>query len=227
MKRLLIEIFKVIEGIMAALLTIGVSVIVILNLTYIYEYCIEKYQLLKYCGLTKNALMEDYNNLINYLQNPFKDKLVFNNFPMSVNGEFHFYEVKKIFLGIYLLVTIILVMFIIYAIYLKRKKGKIIFKEVVRILNNGANALVVILGTLLALILTNFSKSFVVFHKIFFNNNYWIFDYTTDPIINVLPEEVFKLYALCILALILVFICAYKILCFKYKKRASVSNNII
>ena len=35
----------------------------------------------------------------------------------------------------------------------------------------------------------NFEKSFVLFHKLLFSNDYWMFDIETDPIILMLPEE--------------------------------------
>lgn len=97
MKRLLISISKIIQGIMVALFTIGLSVIISLNLRVIYSYSIDKYDLTRLGQLSKDALMNDYNILLNYLQNPFIKKLKFNNFIMSTNGEFHFMKLKKYF----------------------------------------------------------------------------------------------------------------------------------
>ncbi|WP_265881320.1 TIGR01906 family membrane protein [Clostridium perfringens] len=50
----------------------------------------------------------------------------------------------------------------------------------------------------------NFSKVFTLFHKIFFNNDYWIFDPKKDPIINVLPESYFLFLAIFILSLVMI-----------------------
>ena len=52
-----------------------------------------------------------------------------------------------------------------------------------------------ILGILVALF---WDKVFVIFHELFFNNDYWIFDYRTDPIILLLPDEFFMHCALLI-----------------------------
>ena len=49
----------------------------------------------------------------------------------------------------------------------------------------------------------DFSKAFILFHKIIFNNDYWIFDPSTDPVINALPEELFMIYGLVILAIVI------------------------
>lgn len=222
MKRLLVSISKIIQGIMVALFTIGLSVIISLNLRVIYSYSIDKYNLTKIGQVSKEALMNDYNILLNYLQNPFIKKLKFDNFIMSNNGEFHFYEVKKIFLNIFLILLFIALLFIIMKFILKNNNKKL---NLFKILNYGANALISIITVLLFSIFIDFSRAFVVFHKIFFNNDYWIFDSKTDPIIDVLPEEVFKLYAIIVLMFVLVFIIIYKILYFKAKKKENIVKN--
>lgn len=215
MKKWINYIYKVLRGIIVALFTIGISVIVSLNLRSIYKYSIQKYELDKIGQLSKEKLMEDYNILLNYLQNPFTKKLEFNNFIMSSNGEFHFYEVKKIFLSIYLIILIFVFVFIV--IYLvKRYNNKKI--NLIKSLNYGANALISIIAILLTSIFIDFSKAFIIFHKIFFNNEYWIFDSKTDPIINVLPEEVFKLYALVVIIFTLIAIIVYKAIYISYNK---------
>ena len=62
-------------------------------------------------------------------------------------------------------------------------------------------ALPALLGALIAL---NWDRFFVLFHKLFFNNDYWIFDAATDPIILLLPDGFFMHCALMILALLLI-----------------------
>lgn len=207
---------KVIVGIIVAILTIGISVVATLNLTIIYSYLIDKYNLNTIVNLSKSSLLNDYHNLIYYLQNPFIKDLRFENFPMSANGEFHFYEVKKIFLSIYLILCIIIVLSIVY-IYINKRIGKKV--QLLKLLNYGANTLIVFLTTLVLCIYIDFSKAFTVFHEIFFNNDYWIFDEKTDPIIKVLPEEVFKLYALIILFFIFIAVVSYKV--FYLRNRSS------
>lgn len=102
MRSIFNNMIKVIYGIFIAILTIGISTIMALNSQFIYHYSINKYSLDKLGNISKEMLIKDFNTLIKYLQNPFIEKLKFNNFPMSINGEFHFYEVKRIFLFIYL-----------------------------------------------------------------------------------------------------------------------------
>ena len=208
MKNIFNNITKAVYGIFIALLTIGISTIMALNFQFIYHYSIDKYALDKLGNISKEMLIKDYNVLIKYLQNPFIKKLEFNNFPMSLNGEFHFYEVKKIFLYIYA-ITIFIILFLAIIFIIKKIKGKKI--ETYKMLNYGSNTLIVIVITLISAMLINFSKAFVIFHKIFFNNDYWIFDEKTDPIIKVLPEEVFMLYAFVIVGLVIVVAIIYKL----------------
>ena len=44
---------------------------------------------------------------------------------------------------------------------------------------------------LAALISTDFTKYFVIFHQIFFDNDLWILDARTDLLINIVPEPFF------------------------------------
>jgi len=51
----------------------------------------------------------------------------------------------------------------------------------------------------------DFDRAFVIFHQIFFpGKENWIFDYRTDPIILLLPQDFFRNCALLILGLLLV-----------------------
>lgn len=223
MKGKLNNVIKVFYGIIIAILTIGISTIITLNSKFIYYYSIDKYNLEKIANISKEMLIGDFDRLIKYLQNPFIEKLKFNNFTMSINGEFHFYEVKKIFLWIYAITIFIALLFIILVITNKFNRNKI---HIYKTLNYGANTLIITIVSLLAIIAIDFSKAFIVFHKIFFNNDYWIFDERTDPIIKVLPEEVFMLYALVIIALVFVGIIGYKLYYYFIKNKIKNKRDI-
>ena len=69
----------------------------------------------------------------------------------------------------------------------------------------GLAAVFLVVGALAA---ANFQRAFVVFHTLFFpGKTNWIFDWRTDPIILLLPEDFFRNCAILILVL-LVFWCA-------------------
>ena len=65
------------------------------------------------------------------------------------------------------------------------------------------------LGFVVAL---DFESAFITFHQIVFRNNYWVFDYRSDPVINILPETFFMHCFILIVFIVLfsAFIC-YKI----------------
>lgn len=201
-------------GIFNALFTISISVIITLNLTFIYKLTIYKYNLSKVSGLTVEELMVNYKKIIVYLQNPFIEKLYFPNFSMSIQGEIHFQDVKRIF--IYIDIYIFLVMILMGVYFLIRDKIRYDnYIELKYILNSSANYILVFVTFLMLSILINFSEMFIKFHKIFFRNNYWAFDSNLDPIIDVLPEEFFMIMSVIILIFILVHALISKIYYYK------------
>ena len=67
-----------------------------------------------------------------------------------------------------------------------------------------SKALIVTPLILMLPIVVNFEGSFILFHKIMFNNDYWIFAPNLDSVINILPEEFFFHAGLMILILIII-----------------------
>ena len=51
--------------------------------------------------------------------------------------------------------------------------------------------------------LVGWDRFFVGFHSLLFNNDYWLFDPATDPVILILPDTFFMHCAVMIVALIL------------------------
>ncbi|HAT4247086.1 TPA: TIGR01906 family membrane protein [Clostridium perfringens] len=177
------------------------SVIVTLNISPIlYSLFIKLNKIPNYNNLSREEILNDYNNIIHYLNSPHEEVLKFKNFKISPIGEFHFLEVKEIFSSIYLICLACLILGIILFILLKKFKLKISLKAFNIFFYE---VLFIFLGLILGFYL-NFSKVFTLFHKIFFNNDYWIFDPKKDPIINVLPESYFLFLAVFILFLVMI-----------------------
>ncbi|ACD53521.1 UNVERIFIED_ORG: hypothetical protein B2H98_18115 [Clostridium botulinum] len=201
-------------GVFNALFAISISVIIALNLTFIYKLTIYKYNLSKISGLTVEELMVNYKKIIFYLQNPFIEKLYFPNFSMSAQGEIHFQDVKKIFMYIDIYVFLVMILIGVYFL-IRDKKTYANYIELKDILNSSANYIIGFFTFLILCILINFSQVFITFHKIFFRNDYWVFDSNLDPIIDVLPEEFFMIMSVIILILILVHALISKIYYYK------------
>lgn len=220
--RILFAIFNLICGLFISISIIAVSTIITLNFRFIYKFVVEKYNLVSITGLSSDILMINYNKLINYLQNPFNDKLELPNFPISNYGEIHFYEVKKIFLFLIFVGVIFIFFNIIYIATCRIKKRKTYEVIMIRNFNLGANILIIFFIILISAYTIDFSKAFILFHKIFFRNNYWIFDIKKDPIINALPEELFMIYGAIILGIIVMISIIIKIINKKSASRSTI-----
>ena len=55
----------------------------------------------------------------------------------------------------------------------------------------GTGLFFAVIAALAAIISTNFTKYFILFHHMFFNNDLWILDPSTDMLINIVPEGFF------------------------------------
>ena len=147
-------------------------------------------------GLNKNELKANYDYLITYLTQNKTEEFNLPTLPSSEHGKIHFKEVKIIFDKIKVIFAFSIVISII-GIILNKKNKRIDYLLTSSIL------LLVMPLILLIPFMISFDKSFTAFHKIFFNNDYWLFDITADPIINILPQDFFFHCALLILALII------------------------
>ena len=72
---------------------------------------------------------------------------------------------------------------------------------------------IVVVAMLSAIISTNFTKYFILFHKIFFSNNLWILNPDTDRLINIVPEPFFIDTAIRIVAIFFGMIVCVYIIC--------------
>ena len=210
------SVLKILMGIFTAISIIAISTIIALNLRFIYKFIIDKYDLVNITGVSGENLMNDYSGLINYLQNPFIEQLRFKNFAMSPYGEIHFYEVKRIFISLIIIALIFITGNFIYVIACKIKGYKYFGRRIIGNLNSGSNILIMFFIILVVAYIIDFSKAFIIFHKIFFKNDYWVFDENMDPIINALPEDLFMIYGAIILGIIIISSITIKVINKKY-----------
>ncbi|MBU3103766.1 TIGR01906 family membrane protein [Clostridium gasigenes] len=212
-KKNISKFINIILGLCITLFSICFSVILVLNLTFIYKVSIEKFNLVKDTGVSAENLMINYKSMINYIRNPFIEELKFKDFAMSSSGQIHFEEVKDIFMNLYIMMFISMVILILFKVI----KKVLVNISLIKALNYSSNMIFILFGVITTMIVVDFSKTFVIFHNIFFDNSYWIFDPITDPIINALPEMVFMIYALIIIMFLLVEAILFKVI--YYKKR--------
>jgi integral membrane protein (TIGR01906 family) len=135
-------------------------------------------------GFSKDVILDNYRVLMQYLNLPWIVELKMPDFPASESGLFHFHEVKRLFLLDYAILGVSAVSSILFLRMVKKEQGYWRMLNPLRLM---------IAAPLVALtvIFMNFDRLFVAFHGVFFNNDAWIFDARTDPIILALPQDFF------------------------------------
>lgn len=171
------------------------SIKAVTNLRPIYYFDINYLNISSISNISKKDIIENYDYVLDYLT----DKTSTNNFslpslPSSKNAIIHFYEVKKVFKAIDLTFYISLVISVICLLILNKFNTIKIFKWCS--ISLIAFPLIFVIACII-----NFDKTFNMFHKLVFNNNYWLFDPKTDPIITILPQAYFLHCSIAIIAI--------------------------
>ena len=171
------------------------SVVLVLNFRWLYYLDITLLGIESETGMTAEQIRANYDALISYNVLWFRGELVFPTLPMSENAAIHFREVKRIFDVIQAAFALSGIASVISVIIMK-KRGK---RKYLRIAGVLTLIIPVILGALAAV---DWQRFFITFHKLAFNNDYWLFDPATDPIILQLPDMFFFHCAAAILMLV-------------------------
>lgn len=180
---------------MAITLTIWIS-------PFIYSMIISWFNLEATAGLTHDDLMLNYQVIINYLMNPSIEHLQMPFFSMSEGGRVHFEEVKVLFF-INFVIDGSLLIAVIYCIHNIRKNSYQLYMQSCFYFHLAFPLI------LLFFIIVSFDQVFILFHRFLFNNELWLFNPLTDPVITVLPQNFFMILfilALLIYELIILFI---------------------
>lgn len=187
----------IVIGILFTLFFISISLIIVLNSRALYYHNIDRFELEQYSGLDKDTIIENYDALMDYCSPFYTGNLEFPSLRSSESGISHFAETKVIFVAFYYLAAITAVSLLIIILYKKKQHDTTYLKV--------SAATVIVLPTIIGIATAlNFDKTFLLFHKIVFRNDDWLFDPTTDPIINLLPEEYFMYCAIAIVILVLI-----------------------
>ena len=190
------------------LLLLTGAVLLVLNCKWIYYLDIVYLKLDEASGLKIREIKENYDALIRYNRIWYQGAFSLPTLAYSENGAIHFQEVKRIFDVIWAAFGISFLVYVPLAVGLHRKRAKSYLKT------TGVLVLLipVVIGVLAAL---NWERFFVVFHKIFFRNDYWLFDPEKDPVITILPDAYFLHCVIAIIVLLLLF----SVLCFLSSRR--------
>lgn len=178
----------------------------------LYYFDINYLKISEQNNLTKEEIKRNYDYMIDYNLNKISGEFELPTIKSSPEGKVHFEEVKEIVQNVIKLLIVSLIITIV-GIIVNLKNNNIEFLNI-------TSKLVIILPILVAIpMLINFDKTFVVFHKLMFDNDYWIFDPSKDPVINILPQEFFFHAGLLIVMLILLSSVVLNIIYKYYKKK--------
>ena len=188
----------VLMGILFTIIAIAVALLITINFKPLFYFDIDHLGLVEFSGFSEEVIKRNYDALIEYCSPFFTDSLKFPDFVASESGLFHFEEVKVIFNFIYMCGLTCLLIYIPMSIYKIKKKSYSFIKV--------SAATAILLPAIAAVLCAiNFNKLFILFHEIVFNNDDWLFNYKTDPVILILPEEFFMHCLIMIIVLIIVF----------------------
>lgn len=184
-------------GILLMLFLISAAVTLTLGARSLYYFDIGYLEIPEYSGYSEKEIRENYDVLIDYNQNASITKLIFPDFPMSEEAEIHFAEVKQIFQFIIKLFRVSGVLLIPLIIWKKKRREFGYLKA--------AGILTIVIPSVLGLaVALNWETAFELFHELLFQNDYWVFNPVTDPVINILPDEYFFHCAMLIFGMMVV-----------------------
>lgn len=190
---------KWIQGGMSLLLLlflISSAVVITLYFRPLYYWDMDGLDIPARAGMERQTVKENYDVLVDYNLLWHRGELELPDFSMSEEGRIHFREVKGIFDFFQIAWLISLAGLAIYWLCRRHFCGA----AYVRWAGFGALG---ITGALSLLALIGWERVFVLFHQVFFRNDFWIFDASTDPVITILPDTFFLHGALLMVGLVL------------------------
>lgn len=201
------------------IITFSVSIPILFRPFYYFH--IKSLDLVNITGLDYQTIKTAYDEMMNFclgLTNSFSTGIL----KYSDEGMAHFIDVKNLFiLDLALLLFSTLNLIFVPKIFKKRAITPYKFNGNGNSYYAATILLIVFIGIVL-FTLPNFSRTFTIFHQIFFpGKTNWLFDSRYDEIIIILPETFFMNCAILIVS-ILIFICLFLII--KNKKNVFNSN---
>ena len=174
----------ILGGLSLATLILSFSIVFTLNFTPLYNSEIKTQQIPETTGYSQEEIRANYTTLIKWNSILSKGPLKFPTMIMSDDGREHFVEVKRIFIAIQIAHIASSALCLIFLVR-RRKKSWII------LMGGGAAAAAVPIIAGIVFLIMGWDRFFVFFHQLMFDNELWLFDAKTDPIIRILPDSFF------------------------------------
>ena len=203
--------YSAVDYILALLCTLTV-VCLALSITVwfrpLYYADIEFLDIPEKSGYSKEICRINYDVLIDYNVIGGTSELKFPDMQMSESGRIHFEEVKRIF--IFAQVEALAGIAVLAAVYLKKRKKSWMHLT-------GFVTAAIATAVLMAIVI-DWEWTFETMHGLLFDNDYWLFNSKTDPVIKILPDEFFMHCGIMIIGLTAAFTAGLEILYRRKKK---------
>jgi integral membrane protein (TIGR01906 family) len=158
-------ILQILFSITLSLFIIFIAVKLTLLFKPLYYFDIQYLNIQEQSDFSNSEIIKNYNYVINYLLNPISQEFKLPSIPYSKYGQIHFKDVKRIFTAIdILLITTGFISLVVS--YTNIRKGHYGFLKIT------SSMLILLPSVLLTAFALNFNTAFVLFHKIFFRNDY-------------------------------------------------------
>ena len=191
------KLINIVISFSVAIFIISGSIILGLKYKSLYYYDVENLNISAVSGFSEDEIKLNYDYLIDYNLSSNVDEFHLPTIEYSKEGKIHFQEVRNIFQIIekmFYMSGVISMLGIILSI--KNKNIKFL---------NTSSIITILLPIITAIpLMINFNYFFIKFHETVFSNDYWIFDPNIDPVINILPQDVFFHIGILILATIFI-----------------------
>ena len=172
------------------------AILIIFNSKFLYPLSLKILNISLPENINHNIAINNYNYIIDFITNSHYEVFDLPNFQSSENGIIHFIEVKIVYWKILYIFTISLVSTTVI-IYFKNIKHNYTF------LKTSSNILIFVVLLITTPAMFKFDFAFDLMHLIIFNNDYWLLDSQTDPIINIFPQNLFLIFFIVILGIII------------------------
>jgi integral membrane protein (TIGR01906 family) len=199
MKKLVNVAGNIIAAVFAAIGVLCISVTITVMFRPLYYFDIDYLDIPQMSGMSETVIRANYDVLIDYNLLGGPSELNFPDLIMSQQGRIHFEEVKDIFIFMQIFSIAAVILLVLWIVAWVKKKS-LSFKW----MKFTGIVIAIIASTCGCALIIDWDWAFTAMHTIFFRNDYWIFDATTDPVIRILPEEFFMHCGIMIIILALI-----------------------
>lgn len=163
-----------------------------------YRYEFTKHSSAQRVGMDMDELLEVKDQMMAYLKG---ERESLSDISANIRGEkdafffnereiAHMEDVRALFLRAVLLRRLLLLFALLSAALIRIFGGRPL-SVLPKALAIGAGLFFLLISLLVALIASDFSKYFIIFHQMFFDNDLWMLDPAVDNLINIVPEGFF------------------------------------